>query len=120
MSKRRPLILDHACNTITHGFSWIDRNWSLNGKSITTLGSKIHVVVCPHCGRVNGLSARKCASCGQPLPKRTRTASEQKALELVRYSAKEKKKRRKLIEAFARKRGFSKDWIEQVYQLWQI
>jgi superfamily II DNA or RNA helicase len=120
MSRRRPLILDHACNTISHGFSWVDRDWNLNGKVSTLLNKANTVHVCANCGYINNYSAKICGNCGCLFPKKKRTPLEQHALELAEYSKQERIRRRKRIEAFAKKKGFDSAWVQKVYTLWKV
>ncbi len=121
MGSRRPLILDHACNTVMHGFSWTDREWSLKGRALSDPKAAPLLKVCPLCGCVNHLGVTVCEVCGGEMKvKRIISPKERRELELAEWSKREKGLRRKKILEFAEEKGLGKDWVEKVDELWAV
>jgi superfamily II DNA or RNA helicase len=119
--KHRPIILDHACNTVMHRYSWIDREWSLDGVVLGDPKKLVDYRICRSCGCINDVDEEFCEECGLSLKReRKLSPAEQAQLQLVEWSKQEKLRRAKKIRDFAEKRGFGKKWIEKVEELWLV
>lgn len=118
VSSRTPIILDHACNHALHGYSFIDRAWSLDGEDAATEKEKIErVLICAKCGFINDSDEEECEECGAELHSEVRTRRllhERRELELVEWTKKELAKHRSRVLAFAKKKGLPPEFAAKV------
>jgi superfamily II DNA or RNA helicase len=69
-----PILLDHACNVLAHGFPQDDRNYTLKPKPPSDGNVGAPVKVCPECHEMVPVACAKCPGCGcvfedqRPLP----------------------------------------------------
>lgn len=72
--KDHALVLDHAGNTLRHGFVEDDRDWSLDGlpkkKASKELVESVGVVMCMKCFTAFSTELENCPTCGAAKPKR--------------------------------------------------
>ncbi len=118
MSARTPIILDHACNHVLHGYSFIDREWSLTGKDFTGGKEVIEkVLVCPVCYYINDCDEEECEECGAELASAARNhriLQERRDLELAEWNEKEMKRHQLRILSFAKRKGLSSEFAAKV------
>lgn len=110
----RPLILDFAGNTWTHGMPTREREWSLDGREKTTGNNDAPVKHCAACGAMQPVAARVCGECGAELPLTEREIGEQQAeLERLHESADERRRKEEVLRKLAAGRGLGEEWIAQ-------
>jgi superfamily II DNA or RNA helicase len=68
--KHHLIVLDHAGNTLVHGFAETPRRWSLNGRPKRERSAAPAVRRCAHCGLVQS-GRRSCPVCGYAAPRPT-------------------------------------------------
>lgn len=119
VGKHKPIILDHACNTVMHKYSWIDREWSLDGIVRGDPKKLTDYRTCKICRCTNDVGAAVCINCGNDLKKdRKLSPAELAHLQLVEWSKQEKRRRAKKLRDFAKKRGFNETWVKRAEELW--
>jgi superfamily II DNA or RNA helicase len=112
----RPLVLDHAGNTLMHGPPQLERPWQLEAPS-TTLAAPAAAKVCRECYAVMPLNNAECTECGHPFPTRDRLLEEEPgALHEYQISEAEKKADLAHIQSFAKEKGLSADWAARVFE----
>lgn len=119
MSKRTPLILDHALNTVLHGSPSRDRVWTLDGEDRGTEDqADPRAKVCPKCQCVNEPGADVCEECGEDLPARvTRSIlNERKELELAEWTKKQMDADRERVLAFVKEKNLPASFAKAVLQ----
>jgi DNA repair protein RadD len=131
MGKSYAVLLDHAGNTLLHGYPGDEtRVWSLEGSSSDVVRTKpaIGIKICPKCFAAQKATRRDCAVCGEPFPVASRTVPGRDG-ELEEITPEEAKKRRtsqevgmtKTLEALValgKKRGYKNPsgWAQHVIE----
>lgn len=124
--KSKTIILDHAGNVLRHGLPDDDREWTLEGvkkkKKKSDEGPDIQIRQCPKCYVVHR-PAPVCPTCGHVYEIKARKVEEEDG-ELVKFDAEKLKKRREIgmaksledLEEIARRRGYKSGWANFVWR----
>jgi superfamily II DNA or RNA helicase len=121
--KQHLIVLDHAGNTLRHGFAEDPRRWSLEGRLKRELSTTPALRRCPECGLVQDGTGRTCSGCGSELPTRPRlnvpktTAGALKEVRRVAPTIPYSDIRngtwtREQLRVFARARNYKRGWVQ--------
>lgn len=123
------IILDHAGNTLRHGFPDDDRDWSLEDAEVKK-SSQTTTKTCPACFFVCRVYAQSCPSCGYSFEanKKPREVAEVEGelmkidrSSMSRSQARELEERELHLDALrkiAKVRGLSEGWAEKTLNSW--
>jgi DNA repair protein RadD len=113
----RPIILDHAGNTVAHHLPYLDRDWKLENARGSGPGAEnaAPVRICEACQAILPAGLVACTECGAEFPRID--VPEEKAGELAEYlpNHHELVADRDRIRAFATRKGFSIEWADLVF-----